>query len=90
MKWLIMLLVAVLPVIASAEDDTAPVPDQAGSTAPVVEEAPKVPDTPEQGKEPDPLKPAESVEKPPPKSEETGNASGVRFQSVDELNKRWR
>jgi hypothetical protein len=83
MKWLIMLMMVVLPVIASAEDEAAPAPDPG---APAVESQID-PGTQDPARDGDPARPAEAVEKAPAKQGDKDGNSGVRFQSIDDLNK---
>ena len=86
MKWLIILMMVVLPTIASAEDEVVPIPDPAVSGVPLVE--PQIdPAAQEPGRDGDPAKPAEAAEKAPAKRGDKDENSGVRFQSIDDLNK---
>ena len=86
MKWLIILMVVVLPVIASAEDEGAPVPDPAASGAPEVESQSDQ-RTQEPGRDADPVKPVDTAEKVPSPRVDKDVNSGVRFQSIEDLNK---
>jgi hypothetical protein len=85
-KWLIILLVVALPVVVFAEDDGAPVTDPADSGAPVIESLGDQ-RAQEPVKDGEPAKPGDAVGKVPPPQGDKDDKSGVRFQSIEDLNK---
>ena len=101
MKWLILLMLAVLPAIAAAEDEPAPAAPPAEEAAPAAETVPAAEtapaaepaadavtqDTPRAG---EPVPAALPAEKGAAAKGGAGESSGVVFQSIDEMNKKWR
>jgi hypothetical protein len=85
-KWLIILLVVALPVVVFAEDEGAPVTDPADSGAPVVESSGDL-RAQEPVRDGEPAKPGDTVGKVPPPQRDKDDKSGVRFQSIEDLNK---
>ena len=87
MKWFIILLMIVLPVIAVAEDEGAPpVIEPAGAEAPAAETQDGQ-GTMEPVRKDDAAKPAEPSDKGGAPQGNKDDSSGVRFQSIDDLNK---
>jgi hypothetical protein len=85
-KWLIILLVVALPVVVCAEDEGAPVIDPADSGAPVVESSGDQRDQ-EPARDGEPAKHGDAAGKVPPPQGDKDEKSGVRFQSIEDLNK---
>ena len=95
MKWLIMLMLAVLPALAAAENEPAPAAPPAEEAAPAAEPAAdavtqdpsREPEAPREG---EPAPAAAPAEKGAAAKAGAGESSGVVFQSIDEMNKKWR
>lgn len=87
MKWLIILMVVVMPVITFAEDEGAPGADPAAFAGAPEVESPSEPRTQEPGRDGDPAKTLEGAEKAPATRGDKDVNSGVRFQSIEDLNK---
>jgi hypothetical protein len=85
-KWLIILLVVALPVVVFAEDEGTPVIDPADSGAPVVDSSGDQ-HAQEPVKDGEPAKTGDAVGKMPPPQGDKDDKSGVRFQSIEDLNK---
>ena len=85
-KWLIILMVVALPVVVCAEDQGAPIIDPADSGVPVVESSGD-----QRAQEPagdgEPAKPGNAMGKVPSPQGDKDEKTGVRFQSIEELNK---
>lgn len=84
MKWFIVLILALLPVITCAEDERDQAAEPTGSGAPAVESPV---DSSDQEPARDAAKSTEPAEKAPEKKDNAGENSGVTFRSIDELNK---
>jgi hypothetical protein len=87
MKWFIILLMLVSPVIAVAEDEGAPaVAEPAVAEAPAAE-AQDGQGAGEPGRAAEPAKPGEAGGKGGTPRSDKDDPSSVRFQSIDDLNK---
>jgi hypothetical protein len=82
MKWIIILMIAVLPVTVSAEDETVP-----GTDSGVSVETQSDPGIQETGRDADPPKEVDSADKAPSTRTDQTENNGVRFKSIDDLNK---
>lgn len=86
MKWFIILIMIILPVIASADDDGAPVADPAASSGPEVETQGD-PHAQEQVRDGDSAGSVDVAAKVPASRGDKDDKTGVRFQSIEDLNK---
>jgi hypothetical protein len=92
MKWFIILLMLVSPVIAVAEDEGAPPVAEPAVAEPAVAEAPAAEaqdgqGAGEPGRAAEPAKPGEAGGKGGTPRSDKDDPSSVRFQSIDDLNK---
>jgi hypothetical protein len=88
MKWVIILLLLVSPVIAVAENEGAPpVAEPAVAEAPAADAKQDGQGAMEPGRIVDTAKPGDTSEKGGAPRGDKDDSSGVRFQSIDDLNK---
>ena len=86
MKWLIIMLVVLMPVIGFGEEEGMPGADPSVSGAPEFEQQSDQ-SAQEPGRESEPAKPVDVTEKVPSTQSDKNVNSGVKFQTIEDLNK---